>query len=84
MGGEELVFCTGTSTEECVRTRGSAVPSMVFHWYVFSGFPFRRTPIEVDVPMNTEGGPNLFPTHNTALLLHGFACSALHEFNYRF
>jgi hypothetical protein len=52
------------------------VPTMVFHWYVFSGFLFRRTPIEVGVPMNTEGGPNLFPTHNTELY-HSFACSAL-------
>jgi hypothetical protein len=56
---------------------------MVFHWYMFSGFIFRRTPIEVDLPMNTEGEPNLFPTHNTGLC-HSFACSALNEFNYRF
>ena len=42
-----------------------------FHWYVFSGFLFRRTPIEVGLPMNTEGGPNLFPTHNTELY-HSF------------
>ena len=55
---------------------------MVFHWYMFSGFIFRRTPIEVDLPMNTEGEPNLFPTHNTGLC-HSFACSALNVFNYR-
>src|SRR5260370_40215799 len=75
-GGGELVFSTGTSTEEFARTRGSAVPTMVFHWYVFSGFLFRRQAVEVGVPMNTEGGPNLFPTHNTELY-HSFACSAL-------
>src|SRR5258705_6345631 len=54
----QLVFSTGTSTEECARPRGSALLTMVFHGYVFSGFLFRRSPIELGLPMSTEGGPN--------------------------
>jgi hypothetical protein len=42
-----------------------------FHWYVFSGFLFRRTPIELGLPMNnrrrTKFIPN--PQHQIASLV---------------
>jgi hypothetical protein len=70
----QLVFSAGTSTEKCARPRGSALLMMVFHGYVFSGFLFRRSPIELGLPMKYRRRTKYIPSPQHQI---AFACRTL-------